>query len=144
MISIRQGSFETNSSSYNCFIIAPGGVSIPKQIRLKDIDVGSDFYFDDNTVLNRISKIYSLACDRGQRESFLEYLRSKGIEIIEEKEEIDERFWAHIFRSEDELDRFLFCDESLYAAGGYMSKFDPDDYENNKKYKDFTFRWTDS
>lgn len=114
MIQIRNGLFETNSSSVHAFCI-PGSKSlkIPKEIKLSQLDRYVDIT-DINSIEDKLAYMYSEADDNECKSDFIEYLRSKGITIINDLED-SSSFNAGMFDyefTEDKLDNFLFNPDS--------------------------------
>ena len=74
--------FETNSSSVHAFCI-PGNNSleIPKEIKLSQLDRYVDIT-NINSIEDKLAYMYSEAEDNECKSDFIEYLRSKGITII--------------------------------------------------------------
>lgn len=129
MIQIRNGLFETNSSSVHAFCI-PGNKSlkIPKEIKLSQLNRYVDIT-DINSIEDKLAYMYSEAEDNGCKSDFIEYLRSKGITIIDDLED-NNSFNAGMFNydfTEDKLDNLLFNPDSAIL-------FNPS-YEEIKKLK---------
>ena len=127
MIQIRNGLFETNSSSVHAFCI-PGNKSlkIPKEIKLSQLN-RYVCITDINSIEDKLAYMYSEAEDNGCKSDFIEYLRSKGITIIDDLEDNDS-FNAGMFNyefTEDKLDNLLFNPDSMIL-------FNPE-YEEIKK-----------
>ena len=114
IIWIRNGLFETNSSSVYAFCI-PGNNSlkIPKEIKLSQLDRYVDIT-NINSIEDKLAYMYSEAEDNGCKSDFIEYLRSKGITIINDLED-NNSFNARMFNynfTEDKLDNLLFNPDS--------------------------------
>lgn len=122
MINIRQGLFETNSSSVHSFCI-PGDKSlkIPKEIRMSQLCRYVDpFHLD--TIEDKIAYMYNEAEDNNYEADFIEYLRHKGIKIIDDRTDPYD-FPGYMFNyefNESDLDNFLFNpDSELIIDGRY-------------------------
>lgn len=108
MIQIRNSMFETNSSSTHVFCI-PGTKSLkmPKEIKLSSLERYVDIT-TEMSIEDRIAYMYDIAKDNNSEESFIAYLRAKGITVIDDREyEFDSYMFNHDF-TESELDSFLF------------------------------------
>ncbi len=120
MINIRQGLFETNSSSTHSFCI-PGhkSLKIPKEIRMSQLNRYVDPCHLD-TIEDRIAYMYCEAEDNNYRADFIDYLKHKGIEIIDDRTDPYD-FPGYMFNydfNESELDNFLFNPDSKFILDG--------------------------
>lgn len=119
MIQIRQGTFETNSSSVHELVIPKDcELCIPAKVYL----TGGEYGWGPEVENDTINYMYQACLDRGQDEvnKFVLYLMEKGIEVdyhgYEEKRFINDGFidhsyeipLEHLFKSRRLLDRFLF------------------------------------
>ena len=148
MIQIRQGLFETNSSSVNTLVIPKDTrIIIPKKVSLV-YDNYSNWTFRKHT--DTLNYAYSMCVDIGDPEIllFLHYLRRKGVEEIETHPNTGIEEWdipfdytdiplRKIFGSEQVLDLFCFGSESIAYDGNdndmdNLSKFDKDNYDLDK------------
>lgn len=126
MFSIRQGMFETNSSSVHSFIIPKDSkaLKIPKSVKLYGTA-------DPTTPEGRIQYMYDLADDFGFGTDFRRYLKSKGITIEDEYEPEPDTpsLLGCIGLTEQEFEQVLFNPEAisrddpkfdkLYKSGDY-------------------------
>ena len=125
MIQMRYNMWETNSSSCHSFLMPWEGCTtkLPTSITLfsGSTDTASD-------AENRIRYFYKLADQYDYGDTFIEYLKSKGIVIEDEGENVPafERMLNRFRISEDELDAFCF--------GTNIVDCDKDDYE--EKHRD--------
>ena len=104
MIQIRQGTFETNSSSVHELVIPKDcELCIPAKVYL----TGGEYGWGPETTDDTINYMYQACLDRGPEEvnKFVLYLMEKGIEIDYHGYEIP---LEHLFKSRRLLDRFLF------------------------------------
>ena len=125
MIQIRNSMFETNSSSTHVFCI-PGTKSLkmPKEIKLSSLDRYVDIT-TEMSIEDRIAYMYDIARDNNSEESFIAYLRDKGINVIDDREyEFDSYMFNHEF-NESQLDSFLFDPDAKFLL-------DPSDSECKK------------
>lgn len=147
MIQIRQGTFETNSSSVHELVIPKDcELHIPAKVYL----TGGEYGWGPEVEKDTINYMYQACLDRGQDEvnRFVLYLMEKGIEVdyhgYDEKRFINDGYidhgyeipLEHLFKSRRLLDRFLF------GVGSYVlisndnrddvpdpSDFDPTKYD---------------
>ena len=102
IIQIRNGLFEINNS-----------LKIPKEIKLSQLDRYVDIT-NINSIEDKLAYMYSEAEDNECKSDFIEYLRSKGITIINDLED-NNSFNARMFNynfTEDKLDNLLFNPDS--------------------------------
>ena len=114
MIQIRNNMFETNSSSTDVFFISKSNaLKIPKEIKMSKLI--SRVYLDDHGCIeDKLAYMYSLAEDNGTELRYLQYLASKGINVINDISN-DYNFDDYMFGDyieENDLDRFLFDPDS--------------------------------
>lgn len=115
MIQIRRDMFETNSSSSHAFFIKDDvKIRIPETINYSDFFSG--YNTDANTFKEKLSLLYQLAERNNKTDEFINYLRSKGITIINDRKtsEYDSHMFEGIYMSENMLDKFLFGEDSIY------------------------------
>lgn len=125
MIQMRYNIWETNSSSCHSFLMPKEGCTtkIPTSITLFS---GSSVTSSESE--NRIRYFYKLADQYDYGDTFIEYLKSKGIVIEDEGENVPD-FYRMLLRfriSEEQLDAFCF--------GTNIVDCDNDDYE--EKHRD--------
>lgn len=85
MIQIRNGIFETNSSSTHVFCIpSTKSLKIPKEIKLSSLDRYVDVT-TEMSIEDRIAYMYDRAKDNNSEASFIEYLKAKGINVIDDR-----------------------------------------------------------
>lgn len=146
MIEIRQGIFETNSSSIHCLVIPKDcELVIPKKVYLEGGEYGWEFRVEDDT----INYMYQACLDAGEEEvsRFILYLMDKGIEVnyhgYDQKKFINDGYidhgyeipLEHLFKSKRLLDRFLFGQGSFVQLGNDNSENPPDPSDfDPKKY----------
>lgn len=137
MINIRKGTFETNSSSADVFCIPPSpSLKIPTEIKISRLMVepyNTECLDKDASVEDKLAFMYNRAEEEGNAAEFIQYLVSKGINVINDVEDTfdyDEDMFGFYIKQED-LDGFLFDPESMY--------FDSPSYDEYKSIpKDFT------
>lgn len=128
MLNIREGQFETNSSSTHKFFIPKEGgkINIPDSITLFR---GSDNYA---TQEGRIRFLYQYAENYGRENDFIMYLKSKGIEIEDEEPLNIDSLCSCFGISEEELDALCFNTNTVSENNEEFSAVE-DDYEHYKK-----------
>ena len=135
MIQIRNGLFETNSSSTHSFVYSNDDrLNIPKEVSLSDLNrYGS---LDDSpSIKDRLGFFYDLACDNDKGEEFIEYLKSKGITIKQpEKYSYDGNMCSYKYISEEELDHILFNTSVKYYHNENVKK---DENEKVVNFREF-------
>lgn len=119
MIQMRVGQWETNSSSCHSFLMPKEGCTtkLPTSITLFS---GSSVTSSESE--NRIRYFYKLADHYDYGDAFIEYLKSKGIVIEDEGENVPSfnRMLNRFRMSEEQLDAFCFgtniidCDTEEY------------------------------
>ena len=115
MIQIRNGLFETNSSSVNVFCIPEtGSLKIPKEIKMSELN--RDIYTADECVdtITKIAYMYNEARELGNDNEFIRYLTKKGIKIIDDLD--DDDYYDYMCGKQiDEtvLDHLLFNDDTV-------------------------------
>lgn len=141
MISIRFGSFETNSSSVHALVIPKEqSIHIPKSVNLY---YGGEFGWDFEKRFDTLQYVFDACVDRGQEEveKLREYLKRKGVEEISFNGNSDETYaWGidhsskvpldELFHNEHLLDMFIFGDESYIQTGNDNSG----DYPTKEDY----------
>ena len=138
MFNIRQGLFETNSSSADVFCIPKNpSLKIPKEIKMSRLMVDT-YNLDKNaSIEDKLSFMYNRAEQEGNASSFIQYLAHKGINVISDVGDIfDFDSWMFGFNmSQENLNAFLFDSDSIYFDTPWE---DPDKYEHYKHIpKDF-------
>ena len=148
MIEIRNGFFETNSSSVHALIIPKDTrISIPKSVNLRFDDYGWEHEQEYDT----LSYLYTACVNRGQKEvdKLMAYLKRKGVEDITTSKGTD--CWGidhsgevpleELFSNENLLDRFCFGLDSYVQLGNDFEEeevnednYDPDKYDVLMKY----------
>lgn len=162
MFNIRNGSWETNSSSVHVLVIPKETtITIPKKVIL----YGGDFGWGEGTA-SPLDYVYQVCVDEGreQLDRFFEYLKRKGVEEIHSPElHWVEEEWCgekHVyaennpgyvdhsyevplddmFFNEDLLDRFLFGEGSFVKTGNdngdncpKAEDYDPNIYDTIEK-----------
>lgn len=145
MLTIRQGLFETNSSSVHILVIPKDtDIVIPSKIYL----TGGEYGWQHEKVTDTINYMYQACLDAGNDEvsRFIIYLMDKGIDVdyhgYDQKRFINEGFidhgyeipLEHLFKSRRLLDRFLFGVDSYVQLGNDNSDNCPslDDYDSDK------------
>ena len=117
MITIRHNIFETNSSSTHTFIIPrDGALKIPKQIKMSELRKFDNLSDGQNDTKDKLSRMYEFALDNNCESEFLDYLRSKGITIINDLNingQFNDSMFGH-YISEEDLDNLLFNDSTIY------------------------------
>lgn len=155
MITIRNGLFETNSSSVHVLVIPKDmSITIPKKVYL----YGGEYGWSDSTEYNTLDYFYQACIDRGRDEldKFFNYLKRKGVEEIHSpeinwvKSEWNGREYEYaannngyidhsediplneFFVNENLLDRFLFSNDAFVKTGNDNSEYCPseDDYDD--------------
>lgn len=137
MLQIRKRIFETNSSSADVFCIPPSlSLKIPTEIKISRLMVepyNTECLDKDASVEDKLAFMYNRAEEEGNAAEFIQYLVSKGINVINDVEDTfdyDEDMFGFYIKQED-LDGFLFDPESMYI--------DSPSYEEYKRIpKDFT------
>lgn len=117
MFSIRQGMFETNSSSCHSFLISKdcSASKIPTSIKLK----GST---DPTTQEGRIRFLYDQANMYGYGRDFVEYLMSKGVQIEDFDIKVDFSDLCNRFGiDEQQLDLICFGNDVISE---YQNEYD--------------------
>lgn len=117
MFNVRNGLFETNSSSSHCFILPPSkGQKIPSEIKLSKL-MSTDYISERHpSIETRMAFMYSLAEENGYASAYLQYLASKGVNVINDTG-TDLEFEDYMFgfnMSESELSQFLFNPDADY------------------------------
>ena len=114
MIQIRNGIFETNSSSTHVFCIpSTKSLKIPREIKLSSLDRYVDIT-TEMSIEDRIAYMYDRAKDNNSEASFIEYLKAKGINVIDDRDyEFDCYMFDYDF-TESQLDSFLFDPDSKF------------------------------
>lgn len=157
MISIRQGLFETNSSSVHALVIPKNcSIHFPNKVTL----YGGEYGWEEDEVYDTINYVYQACKDRGQEEvdKLLAYLKRHNIEVeIGHEGEWNgiDHGWEvpleELFKNESMLDRFLFGsnsfvitgndnmdyndeDEKDYSVEGRANKYSKDEYDILYKY----------
>ncbi len=155
MIEIRDGFFETNSSSVHVLVIPKDTkIDIPHKVFLS----GGEYGWSSDTEYDTLNYFYQACVDNGREEleKFFEYLKRKGVEEIHAPEinwvksewngreyeyaENNSGYIDHgneiplddLFANENLLDRFLFGD-SFVETGNDNSDYcpDEDEYDSN-------------
>ena len=137
MINIRKGTFETNSSNADVFCIPPSpSLKIPTEIKISRLMVepyNTECLDKDASVEDKLAFMYNRAEEEGNAAEFIQYLVSKGINVINDVEDTfdyDADMFGFYIKQED-LDGFLFDPESMYI--------DSPSYDEYKRIpKDFT------
>lgn len=134
MFNVRNGLFETNSSSSHCFILPPSkGQKIPTEIKLSKL-MNTDYISERHpSIETRMAFMYSLAEENGYASAYLQYLASKGVNVINDTG-TDNTFDDYMFgfsMSESELSQFLFNPDSDYI-------YSPEYHERQTIPKDYT------
>lgn len=150
MIKVRNGVFETNSSSVHSIVISDKDPEkLPKKIVFRRAEFNMDRE-DITTVYERASYLYELilSCDddymQDQRlEELKEFLESKGIQVIYPSRHYDEwgqighgceisEIVAELFRNKELILRLILSPESKIQTG-----YDGDDrFLNNEMIKE--------
>lgn len=134
MINIRNSLFETNSSSSHMFILPPGNTQkIPKEIKLSKL-MNVDYITSDKpTVEEKLAFMYHLADENCTTLEYLNYLRSKGINVINDinpnSHEYDSYMFGN-FMNQSDLEQFLFNPDAEYSFSADWEKLKeyPGDY----------------
>ena len=145
MIQIRQGLFETNSSSVHVLVIPKDTeIIIPQIVYLR----GGEYGWSSDEEYDTMSYFYEACLARGQEEvnKLVSYLKRKGVEevhcarsngYIDHSNEVP---LDTLFRNENLLDRFLFGRGSFVETGNDNSdsypsctSYDQDKYDTIKK-----------
>jgi len=123
MIQMRVGQWETNSSSCHSFLIPNTGLktSIPASITLYSGGTATYSGTED-----RIRYFFKLADNYDYGDTFIEYLKSKGIVIEDEGENMPgfDRMLNRFRMTEEQLEAFCF--------GTNIIDCDDDDYEEKR------------
>ncbi len=117
MIQLRCGQFETNSSSTHTFIIPKdGALKIPKQIKMSELRKFDSLSEGQNDTKDKLSRMYEFALDHNCETEFLDYLRNKGITVIDDLNNNSQYndFMCGSYISEEDLDNLLFNDSTIY------------------------------
>lgn len=129
MIVVRNNMFETNSSSANTFII-PNDASIkfPKEIKMSTL-MGDSSLSENPSIEAKLAFAYDMSFINGTTHEFLYYLRSKGINVIND---FDKRSYDNSMLGttipESVLDKLLFSDDVTYVGGRKSSDDDDNTY----------------
>lgn len=119
MYSIRQGLFETNSSSCHTLCISnnPSAMKIPAQVKISDLKKVGWVQEGTNDTLDKLRCLYFFAEQEAAEDSFIQWLHNSfGIEIIYDDGE-DEDAAEKIFGCSTELlGQWLFTENSEYHA----------------------------
>ena len=139
MITVRNGLFETNSSSVHVLVIPKDNkITIPNAVCLRNGEYG----WENDREYNTLDYFYQACVDAGELEvrKLLNYLKYKGVEEIYCRE-IDNDDWKNddgyidhsgcipldeFFSNESLLDRFLFGSDSFVETGNDNSDYIPD------------------
>ena len=119
MYSIRQGLFETNSSSSHMLCISnnPSAMKIPAQIKVSDLKKTGWVQEGTNETLDKLRCLYFLAEQEAAEDSFIQWLHNSfGIEIIyddDENEDVAEKIFGY---STELLGKWLFTENSEYHS----------------------------
>lgn len=119
MYSIRQGLFETNSSSSHMLCISnnPSAMKIPAQIKVSDLKKTGWVQEGTNETLDKLRCLYFLAEQEAAEDRFIQWLHNSfGIEIIYddwEDEDVAERIFGY---STELLGKWLFTENSEYHS----------------------------
>ncbi len=112
MKQIRQGQFETNSSSTHVFCISNDGAR-QKPVDVKMSEIKDIWSMDDGTSFEKkVACLYSITRELGLDDQFLNYLSSRNINIIHDGDYSDISNGFGVFKSEKEIDNYLFNAES--------------------------------
>lgn len=117
MFSIRTRMFETNSSSSHCFILPPNKAQkIPKEVKLSKL-MRVDYISDRHpSIEDRMAFMYNLAEENGYASAYLQYLASKGVNVINDTG-TEAEFEDYMFgfnMNESDLSQFLFNPDADY------------------------------
>ena len=128
MFNVRNGMYETNSSSCHSFIVpkdSEHNIKIPSNIKL----FGND---DTTNQIGRIRYMYQKAYEGGYGQEFIDYLKSKGIIIEEESydESKTEAFCNYLGITLKDLDNICFNDTLIDECDSDTYSDKENDYEN--------------
>ena len=132
MINIRNSLFETNSSSSHMFILPPGNTQkIPKEIKLSKLMSVDYITSDKPTVEEKLAFMYHLAYENCNTLDYLNYLSSKGINVIDDinSNPNSYEYYAYMFgnfMNQSDLEQFLFNPDAEYSFSA--------DWEKVKQY----------
>lgn len=119
MYSIRQGLFETNSSSCHTLCISnnPSAMKIPAQVKISDLKKMGWVQEGTNDTLDKLRCLYFFAEQEAAEDSFIQWLHNSfGIEIIyddDENEDVAEKIFGY---STELLGKWLFTENSEYHS----------------------------
>lgn len=117
MYNIRQGLFETNSSSADVFCIPKNpSLKIPKEIKMSRLMTHTYSLEETASMEDKLAFMYNKAEDEGNAADFLQYLTNKGINVINDVGntfEFDSYMFGY-YMEQKSLDAFLFDPNSMY------------------------------
>ena len=123
MIQIRSSQFETNSSSTHVFCIpSTKSLKIPKEIKLSSLDRYVDIT-TEMSIEDRIAYMYDRAKDNNSEASFIEYLKAKGINVIDDRKYEFDGYMFNFDFTESQLDSFLFDPDSKFLLDDDIDEY---------------------